>query len=32
MYQGTSEEAAWKICQNGFGVVGALDEGFYGKG
>ena len=32
MLQGTSEAAAWKICQQGFGVVGTLDDGFYGAG
>ena len=32
MLQGTSEAAAWKICQQGFGVVGKTDDGFYGAG
>jgi len=32
MLQGTSEGAAWKICQQGFGVVGTTDDGFYGAG
>ena len=32
MLQGTSEAAAWKICQQGFGVVGTTDDGFYGAG
>jgi len=32
MLQGTSESAAWQICQQGFGVVGATDDGFYGAG
>jgi len=32
MLQGTSESAVWQICQQGFEVVGTLDEGFYGAG
>ena len=32
MLQGTSEGAVWQICQQGFGVVGTTDDGFYGKG
>ena len=32
MLQGTSEGAVWQICQQGFGVVGTLDDGFYGAG
>ena len=32
MLQGTSEAAVWQICQQGFGVVGATDDGFYGRG
>jgi len=32
MLQGTSESAVWQICQQGFGVVGTLDDGFYGAG
>jgi len=30
--QGTTEEAAWSIAENGFGTVSVLDEGFFGKG
>ena len=30
MLQGTSEGAVWQICQQGFGVVGTTDDGFYG--
>ena len=32
MLQGTSEGAVWQICQQGFGVVGTTDNGFYGAG
>jgi len=32
MIQGTSEGAVWQICQQGFGVVGTTDDGFYGAG
>jgi len=32
MLQGTTEGAAWQICQQGFGVVGTTDDGFYGAG
>jgi len=32
MLQGTSESAVWQICQQGFGVVGTTDDGFYGAG
>ena len=32
MIQGTIENAAWKIVENGFGTVASLDEGCYGKG
>jgi len=32
MLQGTSESAVWQICQQGFGVVGTTDNGFYGAG
>jgi len=32
MLQGTSEGAVWQICQQGFGVVGTTDDGFYGAG
>ena len=32
MIQGTSEAAVWQICQQGFGVVGTTDDGFYGAG
>jgi hypothetical protein len=32
MLQGTSEAAVWQICQQGFGVVGTTDDGFYGAG
>jgi len=32
MLQGTSESAVWKICQQGFRVVGTTDDGFYGAG
>ena len=32
MLQGTSEAAVWQICQQGFGVVGTTDDGYYGAG
>jgi len=32
MVQGTSEAAVWQICQQGFGVVGTTDDGYYGAG
>jgi hypothetical protein len=32
MFQGTSEDAAFKIITNGFGIASSLDDGFYGKG
>jgi len=32
MIQGTIQNAAWKIVENGFGTVASLDEGYYGKG
>ena len=32
MLQGTSEQAVWQICQQGFGVVGTTDDGYYGAG
>jgi hypothetical protein len=32
MLQGTSEQAVWQICQQGFGVTATTDAGFYGKG
>jgi len=32
MIQGTNEQSALSICQNGFATVATLDEGFYGKG
>jgi len=32
MLQGTSEGAVSQICQQGFGVVGTTDDGFYGAG
>jgi len=32
MLQGTSEGAVWQICQQGFGVVGTTDDGYYGAG
>jgi len=32
MLQGTREGAVWQICQQGFGVVGTTDDGFYGAG
>jgi len=32
LIQGTSEEAAWQICQQGFGVTATTDDGFYGRG
>ena len=32
LLQGTSEGAVWQICQQGFGVVGTTDDGFYGAG
>jgi len=32
MIQGTDEDSAWKICKNGFGMVGRKDAGYYGKG
>jgi hypothetical protein len=32
LIQGTSLDAAWKICQNGFGKASTRDNGFYGQG
>ena len=32
MLQGSSEEAVWQICQQGFSTVSETDDGFYGKG
>jgi len=32
MIQGTIENAAWKIIENGFGTAATLDDGYYGKG
>ena len=32
MLQGTSEDAIWQICQQGFSIVGSTDAGFYGQG
>lgn len=32
MIQGTTEEAAWSICEQGFGVVASTDPGYYGQG
>jgi len=32
MLQGTSENAVWQICQQGFGVVAKTDKLFYGRG
>ena len=32
MPQGTSEEAVWLICQQGFGIVGETDQLFYDRG
>ena len=32
MLQGTSEEAVWQICQQGFGIVGETDQLFYDRG
>ena len=32
MLQGTVEDAAWKISENGFGTVATRDAGYYGKG
>jgi len=32
MIQGTSEEAVWQICQQGFGVTAVTDDGYYGRG
>jgi len=32
MIQGTSEEAVWQICQQGFGIASTTDDGFYGRG
>jgi len=32
MLHGTTEEVAWKICLNGFGIVAKVDAGYYGKG
>jgi hypothetical protein len=32
MIQGTTEAAAWQICQQGFGVVATTDDGYYGRG
>jgi len=30
--QGTSENAAFRIIKNGFGTVGSVDDGYYGRG
>ena len=30
--QGTSENAAHQIIDNGFGIASALDDGWYGRG
>jgi len=32
MIQGTSEEAVWQICQQGFGITAITDDGYYGRG
>jgi len=32
MLQGTTKNAAWSICENGFGTVSTRDAGFYEKG
>jgi len=32
MLQGTTEPAAWSICENGFGTTGTTDAGYYGSG
>jgi len=32
MIQGTSDEAAWSICENGFAIVATVDAGYFGKG
>ena len=32
MLQGTTEEAVWQICQQGFAVVATTDGGFFGQG
>ena len=32
LIQGSSEEAVWQICQQGFGIVATTDVGCYGKG
>jgi len=32
MLHGTTEDVAFKICKNGFGIAAKLDKGFYGKG
>ena len=32
MVQGTSENAAYRIIKNGFGMVAAVDDGYYGRG
>jgi len=32
MLQGTSEEAVWQICQQGFGITAITDDGYYGRG
>ena len=31
-YQGTSENAAYRIVTNGFGTTATLDDGYYGRG
>ena len=31
-YQGTSENAAYRIVKNGFGTTATLDDGYYGRG
>ena len=30
--QGTTEDAAWKVAENGFGTVATRDQGYFGKG
>jgi hypothetical protein len=30
--QGTNEQAAWQICQQGFGVTSTTDDGYFGRG
>ena len=32
MFQGTSEDAAFKIITNGFGITSSVDDGYYGRG